>query len=318
MIFVKPSETVSFFDLVAQKFKETGERLTHQELQQLLLERGLSAGNLYQEIEMDSAYVDAHEDISTSRDEVQLHSHTFYELIYCHSGSLDYLVGTQRYRLQRGDIVIIPPGISHRPLFLDLLTEPYRRIVLWISCNFAASFSRLFPIFQQKSEHYLVRTAGTQWESLEPHFRATVQEAGQKELGWEAAMVAQTELLCVALSRAKANLPPPQSEQRELLDEIMLYIEHHMTEKISLERAAQSFHVSESTISQLFRKRLDISFYHFVTQRRLIAAKNLIQTGASLEQAAADVGFGDYSNFYRAFRREYGITPASYRQLVRQ
>ena len=82
---------------------------------------------------MDSAYVDAHEDISTSRDEVQLHSHTFYELIYCHSGSLDYLVGTQRYRLQRGDIVIIPPGISHRPLFLDLLTEPYRRIVLWIS-----------------------------------------------------------------------------------------------------------------------------------------------------------------------------------------
>lgn len=191
-------------------------------------------------------------------------------------------------------------------------------MVLWISCNFAASFSRLFPIFQQKSDHYLVRTAGTQWESLEQYFRATVQEAGQKELGWEAAMAAQTELLCVALSRARANLPPPQSEQRELLDEIMLYIEHHMTEKISLERAAQSFHVSESTISQLFRKRMDISFYHFVTQRRLIAAKNLIQTGASLEQAAADVGFGDYSNFYRAFRREYGITPASYCQLVRQ
>ena len=110
---MKPSEIVPIFNLVAQKFKETGERLTHQELQQLLLERGLSAGNFYQEIEMDSAYVDAHEDISTSRDEVQLHSHTFYELIYCHSGSLDYLVGTQRYRLQRGDIVIIPPGISH-------------------------------------------------------------------------------------------------------------------------------------------------------------------------------------------------------------
>ena len=125
MIFVKPSETVPIFNLVAQKFKETGERLTHQELQQLLLERGLSAGNFYQEIEMDSAYVDAHEDISTSRDEVQLHSHTFYELIYCHSGSLDYLVGTQRYRLQRGDIVIIPPGISHRPLFLDLTRDEH-------------------------------------------------------------------------------------------------------------------------------------------------------------------------------------------------
>ena len=315
---MKPSDTRRVEKLLRQKYGASIPEFSHQEMQLLMVENGLSFGNFFQEMEMDSAYVDAHEDISTSRDEVQLHSHTFYELIYCHSGSLDYLVGTQRYRLQRGDIVIIPPGISHRPLFLDLLTEPYRRMVLWISCSFAASFSRLFPMLQSKSEHYLVRTAGTQWESLEQYFRATVQEAGQKELGWEAAMVAQTELLCVALSRARANLPPPQSEQRDLLDEIMLYIEHHMTEKISLERAAQSFHVSESTISQLFRKRMDISFYHFVTQRRLIAAKNLIQTGVSLEQAAADVGFGDYSNFYRAFRREYGITPASYRQLVRQ
>ena len=163
MIFVKPSETVPIFNLVAQKFKETGERLTHQELQQLLLERGLSAGNFYQEIEMDSAYVDAHEDISTSRDEVQLHSHTFYELIYCHSGSLDYLVGTQRYRLQRGDIVIIPPGISHRPLFLDLLTEPYRRMVLWISCNFAASFSSKNQIIIWCAQQAL---SGKVWSSI--------------------------------------------------------------------------------------------------------------------------------------------------------
>ena len=145
-----------------------------------------------------------------------------------------------------------------------------------------------------------------------------MQEARRKELGWEAAVVAQAELLCIAMYRAAANLPLPQSEQRELLDEIMLYIENHMAEKLSLEQTAQRFHVSGSTISQLFRKRMDISFYHFITQRRLIAAKNLIQTGVSLEQTAAEVGFGDYSNFYRAFRREYGITPAAYRQLLRQ
>ena len=124
MFFVKLSEMSRISNLLSQKFIETGDRLTHQEVQQLLCENGVSAGNLYQEVEMDSDYVDAHEDVSTSRDEVQLHSHTFYELLYCHSGNLDYLVGTQRYRLQRGDIVIVPPGVSHRPLFLDQLTEP--------------------------------------------------------------------------------------------------------------------------------------------------------------------------------------------------
>lgn len=315
---MKLSEMKQITNLLAQKAAETGDSLTHQEVQQLMCENGASAGNLYQEMEMDSDYVDAHEDVSTSRDEVQLHSHTFYELLYCHSGNLDYLVGTQRYRLQRGDIVIVPPGVSHRPLFLDQLTEPYRRMVLWISCSFIASFTRLFPPLQTRPAHYLMRTVGTQWEMLEQYFRAAVQEAERKELGWEAAVVVQAELLCIAMSRAAAHLPPPQSEQRELLDEIMLYIEHHMAEKLSLEQMAQRFHVSESTISQLFRKRMDVSFYHFVTQRRLIAAKNLIQTGASLEQTAAEVGFGDYSNFYRAFRREYGITPAAYRQMLRQ
>ena len=163
-----------------------------------------------------------------------------------------------------------------------------------------------------------LRTARTQWEMLEQYFQAAAQENRQRDLGWEAAVTANAELLCIGMYRAITHLPPPQSEKRELLDEIMLYIEHHLTEKLSLEQTALYFHVSASTVSQLFRKRLDVSFYHFVTQRRLIAAKNLIQTGASLEQTAADVGFGDYSNFYRAFRREYGITPAAYRQLVRQ
>ncbi len=304
--------------LAVKKSCEQGANLTSQELQQLLCEEGISKGNLYQEVEMDSDYVDAHEDISTFRDEVQLHSHTFYELIYCHSGNLEYLVGMQRYRLQRGDIVIVPPGISHRPLFLDQLTEPYRRMVLWVNCNFITAFVRLLSPLPARSQSNLVRTAGTQWEMLEQYFRIAVQESKRKDLGWEAAVVAQTEMLFIALARAVANLPPPQSAQRELLDEIMLYIENHMTEKISLEQTAKNFHVSESSISQLFRKRMDISFYHFVTQRRLIAAKNLIQTGVSLEQTAAEVGFGDYSNFYRAFRREYGITPAVYRQMLRK
>ena len=34
----------------------------------------------YQELEMDSDYVDVHEDVSYSKDNVDLHSHTFFEI----------------------------------------------------------------------------------------------------------------------------------------------------------------------------------------------------------------------------------------------
>ena len=53
----------------------------------------------YQELEMDSDYVDVHEDISYSKDNVDLHSHTFFEILFCQSGSLQYMVGNTRYHL---------------------------------------------------------------------------------------------------------------------------------------------------------------------------------------------------------------------------
>ena len=314
---MKLSEVSRTWKTLEQQISESGEMLTDREFQKRLCKNGISAGNLYQELEMDSLLADVHDDISTSRDEVQLHSHTFYELIYCHSGNVQYLVGMQRYRLQRGDIVIVPPGVSHRPLFLDKLNEPYRRSVFWLSCEFREQLIQRFPEIVYGKKHYLLRTGGTQWESLSDCFQAAVQENKLREPGWQAAIIAQAELICIGICRASAKISPPQIEQRELMDEIVLYIEHNMADKLSLEQMAQHFHVSESTVSQLFRKRMDVSFYRFVTQRRLIAAKNLIQTGMSLEQTAAEVGFSDYSNFYRAFRQEYGISPTAYRRMIR-
>ena len=104
---------------------------------QILEELGMEPGAIYQELEMDSRYVDTHRDTSWSNDTVNLHSHSFYEILYCrNSCGAEYLVGADRYRLQKGDIILIAPGISHRPLLPDSLTEPYRRDVIWISPEF--------------------------------------------------------------------------------------------------------------------------------------------------------------------------------------
>ena len=47
----------------------------------------------------------------------------------------------------------------------------------------------------------------------------------------------------------------------------------------------------------------------------LVAAKLLIAQGQLLEDVSLQVGFSDYSTFYRAFRQEYGISPRQYRKL---
>ena len=118
---------------------------------------------------MNSRYVDTHQDTSYSNTITQLHSHSFYEILYCRNTcGAEYLVESRRYRLQQEDIIMIPPGVSHRPLLPADMTEAYRRDVLWITPEFIDMVARLFPgqIDTGSKKTNLFRTAGTKWEPL--------------------------------------------------------------------------------------------------------------------------------------------------------
>ncbi len=280
---------------------------------------GLDPGEFYQEMEMESRYVDTHRDTSFSNDSLSLHSHSFYEFLCCgNTCGVEYLVGTRRYRLQKGDIIFVAPGVSHRPILPEQMAEPYRREVLWVSPEFAQLILAQFP--QPHSETApatnLVRTAGTKWEFLSELFHTGVREAEERKYGWEAALMGNSMLLLSYLSRAFQELSaaPLRAEKPELLDRVLDYVEEHLAERITIADTARQFYVSESTISHLFRQKMGVSFYRCVTQRRLIAAKELIFQGIAMDQVSRQVGFQDYSSFYRAFRQEYGISPQQFRK----
>ena len=95
----------------------------------------------------------------------------------------------------------------------------------------------------------------------------------------------------------------------------MVWLETNLHRRITLEDIARELYVSKSTLSQTFHQKLGISVHRYLTQRRLIAAKTLILEGWSLENIGIQVGFSDYSTFYRAFRQEYGISPRQFRIL---
>ena len=289
-------------------------------MQEQLLELKLDPGTFYQELEMTSRFVDTHRDISYSNSRMQLHSHTFYELLYCsNSCGAEYLVGSERYRLQKGDIIFVPPGISHRPLLHEDMTEPYKRYVLWLSPEFMEHYAGLFPYpFTEKQSYAsMLRTGGTAWEHLGELFRTGVQEAERQADGWEAAVIGNTITLLTQIKRAtdERSARTMKAEKPELLDRITAYVEENYPRSVTIDDLAKHFFVSSSTISHLVKKKLGVSFYRYVTQRRLIAAKSLIEKGVLLETVAAESGFVDYSGFYRAFKQEFGISPRQYRNL---
>lgn len=288
--------------------------------QEQIRSMGKDPSMIYQELEMTSPYVDTHRDISVSNAHLQLHSHTFYELLFCcNDCGAEYLVGSERYRLQEGDIIFVPPGVSHRPLLPETMAEPYKRYILWLSQEFMDQYAKLFSYSFTEKQAYasMLRTGGTQWESLGQLFRAGVLESERQEDGWQAAVIGNTMLLLTQIKRATDDRSARwlKAETPGLLDRIMAYVEEHYTHPLTIGDLAKQFYVSESTVSHLFKEKMGVSFYRYVTQRRLIAAKSLIEKGMLMEDVAARTGFSDYSGFYRAFRQEYGISPRQYRIL---
>lgn len=297
-----------------------GRELSPQERRAQLKKNGWQPDSIYQELEMSSRFVDTHRDVSQGGDGVQLHSHTFYEMLYCTGGSTQYLLGTQRYRLRHGDIVLVPPGTSHRPLLAEKMAEPYSRCVVWFSQEYVESVRAMWPELLKNQRFGVLRTANTRWESMAKLFEFGCGEASRGAPGWQAVVCATTLELLVNIARALEDVecPTPPAEMPELFDQLNLFIERNLAGNITLESAARVFFVSKSTIDQLFRKKLGISFYRYLAQRRLIAAKERILEGETMGGICTEVGFADYSTFYRTFKREYGISPTAFRDLQHQ
>lgn len=262
--------------------------------------------------------VQTHREIDREPAPIALHSHCFYELVYCRTCSgVKFLVGAALYPLQAGDVLLIPPGVSHCAVLPETLQAPFVRDVVWFTQHFLYEEARLYPGGQHSpfSEPRLLHTAGGKWKNLGDLFQICILESEEQLRDWERIVQANTvQILCLLLRvLAEQDDSPLMEEKSPLLSQVMDYIEKNLAQKITLESVAEHFSTSRSTLSQTFRKKTGVSFYAYVIQRRLIAAKTLILQGVPLEQVGKYVGFSEYSAFYRAFKQKYGISPKEYR-----
>lgn len=102
------------------------------------------------------------------------------------------------------------------------------------------------------------------------------------------------------------------------IDEILSYINHHFTENLNIPALAAYFYLSTSYLHRIFKEATGTTINRYITDKRISRAKVLLAEGYSVAETSRLCGFGDYSNFFRAFTRIVGIPPKKYAACARK
>ncbi len=103
----------------------------------------------------------------------------------------------------------------------------------------------------------------------------------------------------------------------QVVDAVLNYINEHYSEALTLDALAEHFFISKYHLLRKFEAQVGTTVHRYILQKRLLNAKQLLAGGLAPSEVCTYCGFGDYANFYRAFRAEYGTTPRQYVQSLR-
>ena len=248
------------------------------------------------------------------------HHHDFYEVFLFWSGSLHYRVEDRSYHMTNGDILLIPPGNSHQP---HPEAEPgsCERVVLWIDRDCFRRFPGLGfdPIECFEGGVCCLRFDDEVTMRIGELLERCMRERSSEELG--SAVMADAAMLQAAILINRLRLKSVRSERRSrtgsLVSSVLEYINSHFSEELTLDNLAGRFFISKYHLSREFGRIVGIPLHRYITQKRLVVAKQMLSEGLPSSAVYQHCGFGDYSNFYRAFRGEYGISPKRYVSSLR-
>jgi transcriptional regulator GlxA family with amidase domain len=159
---------------------------------------------------------------------------------------------------------------------------------------------------------------------LENSIRFSVNEADASRAGGEAVLAKLSEVLFVETLRAYiAHLPPEQTGwlagARDSEVGMALALMHrNPAHPWTIASLAKEAGVSRSVLAERFRHYLNEPPMSYLTRWRLqVGAQMLASTGYSVAQIASEVGYESEAAFNRAFKREFTIPPARFRNRSR-
>ena len=93
------------------------------------------------------------------------------------------------------------------------------------------------------------------------------------------------------------------------------YMDEHFREDLRAEDLAVKLHISRKYLCTVLEEHIGISTKEYLLMRRLEYASHLLRhTDLTVSEISAQVGYGDYTQLSRLFRKKMGVSPQQFRK----
>lgn len=249
------------------------------------------------------------------------HWHTPLEIIMPIVNNYTVILGNTVKELSPSDIIFICPGVIH-----SLQAPPYGRRII-----FQAEITMLSQVKELESVISLISPAITVTAKSSPgihsilqkNLLAILEEYNSNNHLSEIAIYSHLLEIFVYLGRNYTEntdrFDVGNQKQKEYIKKfinICNYINEHYTEDLSLDAIASMAGFSKYHFSRLFKQFTNVTFYQYLTQKRIAHAEQLlVNPDISITEVALHSGFSNLSAFIRMFKLIKLCTPTEFRKM---
>lgn len=214
--------------------------------------------------------------------------HTFHEILLILDGKVELITEKIHTFLERDTIVVIPKETYHQVIIHGDENDYERYVLNFEDSEFVKSELSDASIFHSDSKmEYL-------FEILKDKPDEIILKS------------------CLALITKKI---PENTEENytpitSVIRAAIMYIEENIATTLRSENIARVLNVSVSTLEHTFKREMHIPLHRYIIKKRLIHARRMILDGQPTASVALELGFSDYSGFFKQYKKMFGISPS--------
>ena len=252
-----------------------------------------------------------------------LHYDVELSFIYFVHGIGEIKIEGRRYTIEDGDLVLLKPSELYHCIVKD--GTYHERLVLYFNSslmkNFSESGENLLEPFYKRSDGKGNKIPATiiKEHGIDAEIEKLLQlTKNPSEINEILSVCKLIEILGELRTVILYNLSQGGFEIREnpLINDIIAYINQNFSRDISLDEISKVFYRDKYYISHLFKEEVGVTLWNYVIFRRLTAFNDLIRTNMPIEEACFRVGFQNYSNFFKLYKKHMQMTPAQFKKSL--